>query len=445
MSTALRGEAAPERIETRIVAHDDEGRGLATMNGIPLRVEGALEGERVTIEILRRRRRYIDARLVDVLEPSARRVRPSCEYFHQCGGCRLQHLRLDEQRAAKQRLLERALSACGVPAPRMWYPPIAGSALGYRRKARLGVKFVPGKGGALVGFREKRGSFIADVQRCEVLVPSVGERILALRELISGLSVRNRIPQIEVAAGDDDTALVLRHLDPLTAADCDALRGFARRHRVRVYLQPGGMESISPLWPEDPPPLRYRIPEFDLEFEFEPAQFVQVNAEVNRALVSRAVDWLAPGPGERLLDLYCGIGNFSLAFARRGAMVHGVEASEAMVTAARGNANSNEIANARFEAANLDDPAEVERVLAGGFSSVFLDPPRSGAARVAERLEPPCPARIVYVSCNPESFARDAAVITGRQGYRLELAGIVDMFPHTRHVEMIGQFVSARQ
>lgn len=436
------GEAAPERLETRIVAHDDEGRGLATMNGITVRVDGALEGERVAIEILRRRRRYIDAKLVDVLEPSAQRVRPSCEYFYHCGGCRLQHLRLDEQRAAKQRLLERTLSACGVPTPRKWYPPIAGSALGYRRKARLSVKFVPGKGGALVGFREKRGSFIADVQRCEVLVPSVGERIHALRELVSGLSVRHRIPQIEIAAGDDDTALVFRHLDPLTAADCEALRGFARRHRVRVYLQPGGVESISPLWPEDPPPLRYRIPGFDLDFEFEPAEFVQVNAQVNRALVSRAVDWLAPGPRDRLLDLFCGIGNFSLAFARRGAMVHGVEASEAMVTAARGNASSNGIANARFETADLDNPAEVARVLSGEFTSVFLDPPRSGAARVAEQLGPPYPSRIVYVSCSPESFARDAAVITGRHGYRLESAGIVDMFPHTRHVEVIGQFVS---
>ena len=433
---------APQRDEARVVALDDEGCGLAKVNGMSVRVDGALEGERVVIDVRRKRRRLSEAKLIDVLEPSPQRVQPSCEYFHLCGGCRFQHLRIESQRARKQRVLERALSAHGVPAPRKWCPAITASELGYRRKARLAVKFVPGKGGALVGFREKRGRLIADIRRCEVLLPAVGERIQLLRELVSGLSAPDRIPQIEMAAGDDDTALVFRHLDPLSQADLEALRGFARRHGLRLYLQPGGLDSIAPLWPPNPPPLRYRIPEFELDLAFEPADFVQVNAAVNRALVSRAVSWLDPAPFDRVLDLYCGIGNFSLALARRGGSVTGVEASANMVATARSNAESNAIANAHFRITDLEDPGQVAQLLAGGFSGMLLDPPRSGAACVVTQLAPPYPARVVYVSCSPESFARDAAILSGEHGYRLESAGIVDMFPHTRHVELIGLFLS---
>jgi 23S rRNA (uracil1939-C5)-methyltransferase len=432
--SAFRGE------EARIVALDDEGRGLAEVNGVPVRVEGALEGERVLVDVGRKRRRFSEARLIAVLEPSTQRVPPSCEHFHLCGGCRFQHLQIESQRARKQRSLERALSARGVAGPREWCPPITSTELGYRRKARLGVKFVSGKGGALVGFREKRGRLIADIRRCEVLLPAVGHRLHALRELVSGLSVRDRVPQIEVAAGDDAVALVFRHLDPLSQEDREALRSFARRHRLRVYLQPGGPDSIAPLWPPSPPPLRYRIPEFGLDLAFEPADFVQVNAAVNRALVSRAVSWLDPAPGDRLLDLYCGIGNFSLALARRGGSVSGVEVSAKMVAAARSNAESNAIANADFQVADLEDPGQVARMLSGEFSGVLLDPPRSGAAPLVAQLAPPYPARLVYVSCNPESFARDAAIVTRAHGYGLEYAGIVDMFPHTRHVESIALF-----
>lgn len=438
--TLSQRSVAPQGEEVRIAALDDDGCGLAQVNGVPLRVEGALDGERVLVHFGRKRRRFREAKLIAVLEHSPQRVPPCCEYFHLCGGCRFQHLKMESQRERKRHVLERALSARRVPGPRKWYPPITASELGYRRKARLGVKFVSGKGGALVGFREKHGRFIADIRQCEVLLPAVGHRIDALRELVSSLSARDRIPQIEVAAGDDAVALVFRHLDPLSEADREALRSFARRHRLRLYLQSAGPDSISPLWPPDPPPLRYRIPEFDLEIAFEPADFVQVNAAVNRALVSRAVSWLDPAPGDRLLDLYCGIGNFALALARRGGSVSGVEASAKMVTAARGNAESNAVANADFKVADLEDPAQVALALAGEFSGMILDPPRSGAARVVAQLAPPYPARMVYVSCNPESFARDAAIITRTHGYALEYAGIVDMFPHTRHVESIALF-----
>lgn len=439
-AAALRRRAAPSRSEVRIVALDGDGRGIAAVDGRAVRVEGALEGERVIIDVLRSRRRYDEAKLLEVLEPSPQRARPSCDYFHLCGGCRFQHLALDAQRAIKERGFKAALSACGLAPPQRWYPPIAGPDTGYRRKARFGVKYVPGKGGALVGFREKRGGFVADIKRCEVLVPSAGSRVDALRELVSGLDARDRIPQIEIAAGEDATALVFRHLDPLTQGDSDALKDFARENDLRVYLQPGGIDSIVPLWPQHPPPLHYRIPEFDLELAFKPVDFIQVNETINLSLVSRAIQWLDAGPADRILDLYCGIGNFSLAVARTAGKVMGVEANGEMVVAARRNAESNAITNASFQVANLDDDSDVANVLSQAWTGILLDPPRSGAARVVDKLSPPYPTRIVYVSCNPESFARDAAALVSVHGYQLDRAGIVDMFPHTGHVEVIGRF-----
>ncbi len=437
---AMRRSAATVPVETQIVALDGEGCGVAEVGGRKLRVDGALAGERVAVEVVKKRRRFDRARLVAVLVPSPHRVLPSCEYFHFCGGCRFQHLAPEAQRAQKERELDQALADFGVPGPLERDAPITGPYSGYRRKARLGVRYVSGKGGALVGFREKRGNLVADIRHCEVLVPSVGQRIHFLRELVSRLDARDRIPQIEIAAGDDATALIVRHLDPLSEGDRIALREFARGEELRLYLQPGGLDSIAPLWPEDPPPLRYRIPEFELELAFEPADFVQVNAAVNRALVSRAVSWLEPGPADRVLDLFCGIGNFSLALARRGGFVCGVEASDAMVAAARGNAEVNAIENATFDSADLSDADQVEGLLGKGWSALLLDPPRSGAAVVVEQLSAPLPSRIVYVSCNPQTFARDAGSLIGRHGFRLSRAGIVDMFPHTRHAEVIGLF-----
>ncbi len=439
-AAALRRPAAPSRSEVRIVALDRDGRGIAAVDGRAVRVDGALQGERVVIDVFRRRRRYDEAKLVEVLDPSPQRARPNCDYFHLCGGCRFQHLALDAQRATKERGFKAALSARGLAPPQRWYPPITGPDTGYRRKARFGVKYVPGKGGALVGFREKRGGFVADIKRCEVLVPSAGSRVDALRQLVSGLDARDRIPQIEIAAGDDATAMVFRHLDALTQADSDALKGFARENNLRVYLQPGGIDTIVPLWPQDPPPLRYRIPEFDLELAFQPVDFIQVNETVNLSLVSRAVEWLDAGPADRMLDLYCGIGNFSLALARTAGMVMGVEANSEMVNAARRNAELNAIANASFQAENLENDSVVASVLSQAWTGMLLDPPRSGAARMVEKLSPPYPKRIVYVSCNPESFARDAAALVTVHGYQLDRAGIVDMFPHTGHVEVIGRF-----
>ncbi len=441
-AVARRG-AAPARVEAVIRELDDDGRGVTDIAGRSTRVEGALEGERVVIDVFRRRRRFDEARLVAVLDPSAERVRPDCPHFHVCGGCRFQHLTIEAQRRRKERALNQALARYGVPQPDTRLPPIAGRGQGYRRKARLGVRHVPGKGGALVGFREKRGNLIADIGQCEVLVPSIGQRIGALRELVTGLEARARLPQIEVAAGDDVTAVILRHLDPLSESDRNAIRDFADRNNLLVYLQPGGLDSVTPLRSGDPEKLCYRLPEFNIELMFGPADFIQVNAAINRALVSSAVALLDLRREDLALDLYCGIGNFSLAIARQAGEVTGLEASAEMVAAAERNASFNAISNARFELADLDDPGNVDTVLSRPWTKMLLDPPRSGAAALVDRLGPHLPKRIVYVSCSPQSFARDAAVLVGQHGYRLERAGIVDMFPHTGHVEVIAQF-SAR-
>lgn len=439
-SALARPRPAEHRVELEIRAVDPGGCGVAELDGAPVEVDGALEGERVIAELGRRRRRATVARLVRVSSPSPHRVPPSCSHFEACGGCRFQHLSVDAQRRNKERVLMEALAREGVGAPRRRLEPLTGAVRGYRRKARLGVKYVAGKGGALVGFRERRGNFIADMRQCEVLVPAVGARIEALRRLVSGLDARDRVPQIEVAAGDAAVALVFRHLDPLSAPDREALRRFARESGLHVYVQPGGVDTITPLEPRAPAPLRYRIPEFDLVLEFKPAHFIQVNAEVNRALVSLAVSLLEPDADDRVLDLYCGIGNFSLALARRAGRVTGVEASAEMVAAAGRNAASNGLVNVRFEAADLEDPTQVAAVLEAPASALMLDPPRTGAKTLLAGLGPPYPARIVYISCNPQSFAEDARVLVNRHGYGFDAAGIVDMFPHTGHVEVIGRF-----
>lgn len=430
----------PDAVEVQIHDLDDEGRGVARVGGVKTLVDGALAGERVRIRPRARRRRFDEADLDEILEASPDRTEPGCPHVALCGGCRFQHLSAPAQRRRKEQALIGALARHALPPPETTSGPIAGSAVGYRRKARLGVRYVPGKGGALVGFREKRANFVADLTGCEVLVPSVGQRIDALRALVSDLDARDRIPQIEIAAGERATALVFRHLDPLTASDKATLIGFAVRHGFHLYLQPAGPESVAPLWPEAPPPLTYALPAFDLELAFGPTDFVQVNAGVNRKLVARAVELLDVGTDERVLDLFCGIGNFALALGRRAGMVTGVENDERMVQAAKHNADRNGISNVAFQRLDLYDADGVSACLSRTWDKLMLDPPRSGAGPVVSALRSPYPRRIVYVSCNPETFARDASDLVENHGYRFEQAGIVDMFPHTSHVEIIGAF-----
>lgn len=421
---------------------DAAGRGVTRVDGKVTFVHGALAGERVLFRHRRNRRRYREGIAQAVLESAPERVVPRCAHFDVCGACSLQHLAPDAQLAFKERRVLDALAAEGL-APRQRLEPVNDWPWGYRRRARLGVRHVPAKGGVLVGFHEKFSNLIAEISRCEVLVPEFGERIEAFKHLLSAMDARASIPQIEVVAGDAARAMIVRHLEPLSGADRARLADFASAHRIEVFLQPGGPDSIVALVPGSKPSLAYRLDEQALEFAFEPSDFVQVNAGVNRKLVAKALALLQLVPGERVLDLFCGLGNFSLALARTGATVVGLELEQTMVERARANAAHNALGNVTFDALDLACGAAVAPWLAGGVDKLLLDPPRSGALAVVEALRPPYPKRVVYVSCNPETLARDAGVLVAAHGYVLMSAGVVDMFPHTGHVEALTVFEHA--
>ena len=430
---------------------DSEGRGVARVDGKAVFVEGALPGERVAIETLKRKPSWELARSVVVERASPDRTVPRCAHFGICGGCSLQHASPALQLAAKQRSLEDALARIGRVSPSILLPSIHGPAWGYRARARLSVRNVPKKGGVLVGFHERKSSYVADMRECHVLPPSVSALLVPLRGLVGSLTIRDRLPQIEVAVGvrDDPTrtpivVLVLRVLEPPTADDEVALRDFADRHHVSLWLQPGGPTTATPFHPPSAP-LAYRLAEFDLTMPYSPTEFTQVNPAINDALVSRAIALLDPRPGERAADFFCGLGNFTLPIARRGAAVTGLEGSDALVTRARENARRNGLdGRAQYAVANLfaATPASIEPLFP--LDKVLIDPPREGAVELVKALPPAfderAPARIVYVSCNPATLARDAAVLVHEHGYRLEAAGVVNMFPHTAHVESIAVF-----
>ena len=414
---------------------DGRGRGVAEADGRRLRVPGTLAGERVRVRYLRRRKRDDEGVLVEVLAPAPGRVAPRCPHFHDCGGCDWQHLEAGAALRIKEAEVVAALAAAGA-APERIAPVIRGPRFGYRRKARLGVRFVPGKGGALVGFREKSGNRLAVLDSCAVLHPALGERMGALRALVDSLDARERIPQIEFAAGDTRAMLVFRHLDPLGAADAARLRRFADATGLGVAVQPGGPESVVPL-AGGGLDLSYRLDRFGLDLGFHPLDFVQVNGAVNQALVARAMEELRPAG--RVLDLFCGLGNFALAAASRGAAVIGVEGEPRLVERARGNARRNGLdRTARFEAADLARPDALAPFLAEGVDRLVLDPPRSGAAQALRSLAGRrAPERIVYVSCHPGTLARDLGWLVRSLGYRVRTLALADMFPHTSHVESI--------
>ena len=422
----------------RIDALDHRGRGVGRVGGKMTFVHGALPGEEVICRRVKRNRSFDEAVVQEVLESSPDRVEPRCRFYERCGGCSLQHLSYDAQLHHKERTLLATLCAVArVPPPRVM-PPLAGSPWRYRRKARLGARFVPGRYGALVGFRERLPNRVADMTDCEVLADPLGPLVIRLRELVGALEARARVPQIEVAAGEEGAVCVIRHLDPLSPEDRGAIEAFATRHRIGVWLQPGGPETARPVL--DPlSDLHYSLEHGAIRLTFSPLDFVQVNAEVNRALVRRVVSMLAPVPGERVLDAYCGLGNFSLPLAARGADVTGLEAAGAMVERARANAASNGL-SASFRVADLGDDATVREWLGRGWDKLLIDPPRTGAGVVVEHVAVARPSRIVYVSCNPDTLARDAARLVHAHGYRLVRTGLVDMFPHTSHIESVTEF-----
>ena len=440
MPRSRRRKKPPELVTLTIDSLSHDGRGVASRNGKRVFVEGGLPGEQVVAEVANRRSRFEEGKVVELLEPAANRIEPRCAQAAICGGCSLQHLSGDDQRRFKEQMLREQLHHFGELDAVEMLPITAGPEYGYRRKARLGVRYVVKREEVLVGFREKGSSFIADIERCHVLDSRVGRLLTELRQLIHGTSIYRAIPQIEVAMGDQETALVFRHLEPFTDADLQLLIAFAKEHMLHIYLQPGGNGSVHKLWPEDGSErLHYRLEEFDLEMAFHPMDFTQVNANINAQIVSRALGYLAPQEGERVLDLFCGLGNFTLPIARSSAQVVGVEGSEQMVQRGQENAQRNGIQNAEFYAADLTQDFTGFSWGREQFDKVLIDPPRSGALEIVANIERLRPQRVVYVSCNPATLARDAGELKQR-GYQLEKVGIFDMFPHTTHVESLAVF-----
>jgi 23S rRNA (uracil1939-C5)-methyltransferase len=432
------GVARCDLRRAKIIDLTHDGEGVADLGGERAFVVGALPGETVELELKKRRRGHREAALVRIVEPSPERIAPPCEYFGRCGGCALQHLDDAAQLRFKQDIVAQAFARIARCSPDEWLPPITGPSLGYRRRARLGAKFVHGKDRVLVGFRERASPYITDMARCPVLAPPIDALLGELAELIGGSSVRERLPQIEVAIGDAAAALVLRVLDVPSAADEASFREFGERHGVDIYLQPGGPGTVSPLM-ATPRELSYRLPAFDVTLKFAPTDFVQVNAAVNEQMVEAAVELAEVRATDRVLDLFCGLGNFSLPFARRAAEVVGVEGEAGLVARAVRNAAANGIANTRFLAADLvqtgwpfyREPWDI----------VVLDPPRTGAEAPVAEMRGVAPRRIVYVSCHPATLARDARVLVHELGFRLPVVRVLDMFPQTHHVEAMALFV----
>ena len=423
---------------------DREGRGIARVEGKAIFIEGGLPGETVSYASYRRKPSYEQAVATAIHETSAERELPRCPHFGVCGGCSMQHLEARAQVAAKQRVLEDSLWHIGKLRPETMLRAIYGLSWGYRQRARLSVRLVAKKGGVLVGFHERKSSFIADMTSCEILPRTVSNLLPPLRRLIASLSNPARLPQIELAVGEAVTVLVLRILDPLSAADEEALRNFASRHGIQFWLQRAGPDTAAAFFPEDAPPLYYSLPEFGVQIRFRPTDFTQVNHAVNRILVRHAMALLDPRPGERIADLFCGMGNFSLPIASRGAEVLGVEGNAELVRRAEANARENGLAaRARFQTANLFEAANCAAFGSddsGGFDKLLIDPPRDGAMEVVKALGRGGPRRIVYVSCDPATLARDAQVLVQVKGYRLVAAGVINMFPHTSHIESIALF-----
>ncbi|GAB2890595.1 23S rRNA (uracil(1939)-C(5))-methyltransferase RlmD [Paralcaligenes sp. KSB-10] len=424
---------------------DLEARGVARRDGKVVFVDGALPSERVSAHIVKRKSSFDTARLERVLKPSAQRTSPPCPNFGICGGCAMQHLEPAAQVAIKQRVLEDTLWHIGKLKPACMLPPLHGPTWGYRHRARLSIRVVAKKGGVLVGFRERRSSYVADMKDCLVLPPHVSDLLWPLRGLIGSMSTPNRLPQIEVSVGDKTTALLLRHMEALTAADIDKLREFGAQHRVSWWLQSKGPETIHPLDPDDADKLAYSLPEFGLRMLYRPADFTQVNDAINRTLISRALTLLEPQVTDRVADLFCGLGNFSLPLATRAREVVGVEGSKTLTERAQAGAEHNGLASrVRFATLNLFE-VDVQWLRdQGHFERILIDPPRDGAEAVARALAaltlPERPRKIVYVSCNPATLARDAGILVHEGGYRLQAAGVINMFPHTGHVESIAVF-----
>ena len=421
---------------------DHEGRGIAHADGKVIFIEGALTGERVTYSSYRKKNNYEQAKVEQILKQSFMRVQPKCPVFGVCGGCSMQHLDPRAQVAVKQRVLEDNLQRIGKVKPEVVLPPIYGFSWAYRQRARLSVRHVLKKNKTLVGFREQNGKYVADMQHCEILTPKIASLLPLLGELNEKFTARDILPQIEVAVGEHVDVLVLRILAALTPSDEALIREFADTHKVQFWTQTKGPETVVPFYPLDAPALSYSLPEFGITMPFAPTEFTQVNSDMNRLMVSRAMRLLDPQAGESIADFFCGLGNFTLPIARSGAQVLGIEGSDALVKRARENAEYNGLtANTEYRAMNLFEMDEAALAGLGRFDKWLVDPPRDGAIELMRSInEETAPRRIVYVSCSPSTLARDAEVLVHAKGYTLKAAGVMNMFPQTSHVESIALF-----
>ena len=430
-----------ELVEVTIESLSDEGRGIAHVDERTVFVDQALAGERVRFRYTRLTSKIAEGRAEEILHASSDRVEPRCSVFGRCGGCSLQHMKSRAQIRLKQQTLLKHLNHIGHVEPENVLEPVTAGVWGYRTKARLGVRYVPKKDKVLVGFRERGSSFITETGCCEILHPDVGRIIPELADCIAQLELKRQIPQIEVAVGDNQTVLVFRHLDVMSASDREKLTALARSHGLTIMLQAGSPDELEPLWPRQPESLYYALDDHDLRIEFQPGDFTQVNNDINRQMIKRAIEFLRLDNDDSVLDLFSGLGNFTLPIARQCARVTGVEGSLVMVNKARANARLNGIDNASFHYADLySDEVKDTQWVKQRYNKILLDPPRSGAAGILDYLKRMKAERIVYVSCHPATLARDAGVLVNELGYKLTHAGVMDMFPHTAHVESLAVF-----
>ncbi|MGD8582914.1 MAG: 23S rRNA (uracil(1939)-C(5))-methyltransferase RlmD [Gammaproteobacteria bacterium] len=430
-----------EPVEVTIESLSDEGRGIAHVDDRIVFVDQALAGERVRFRYTRLTSKIAEGRAEEVLDASSDRVEPRCSVFGRCGGCSLQHMDSQAQIRLKQETLLKHLSHIGKVEPQHVLEPVTGEVWGYRGKARLGVRYVAKKDKVLVGFRERGSSFITETGHCEILHPDVGRLIPELADCISQLELKKQIPQIEVAVGDDQTVLVFRHLDVMPASDREKLVALATKHRLTIMLQAGSPDELEPLWPREPESLFYALDDHGIRIEFQPGDFTQVNNSINHKMINRAIEFLQLDRDDVVLDLFSGLGNFTLPVARHCARVTAVEGSLVMVNKARANAGLNDIDNVSFHYADLySDEVRDTQWVKQQYNKILLDPPRSGAAGILDYLKRMRAERIVYVSCHPATLARDAGVLVNELGYRLTHAGVMDMFPHTAHDESMAVF-----
>lgn len=419
-----------------------EGRGIARISGKATFIEGALPNEEVSFQYTRIKKDFDEGRVVSVIKASPMRAEPKCPHYQMCGGCSLQHLSEQEQILFKQQQLVELLQRFAHTQAQTIASPLLGKHWNYRNKARLSVRYVAKKQSTMVGFRERfNPRYITEINQCPILNAKVDADIVSLRHLIDSLEDKQTIAQIEVAAGDEEIALIFRNLNDLSAHDQDKIKQFAQAHEYKIFLQPSGPDSVFCFYPENASEyLSYSLPEYGVRFEFHPTDFTQINSSINPLMVHQALEWMDLQASDQVLDLFCGLGNFSLPMSKFCAKVIGIEGSETMVQRAYQNAKTNELSNLEFHAANLDDVAAVQKTLKGRFNKILIDPPRSGALEIVKQIDALNPQRIVYVSCNPVTLARDTDILVNEKGYVLKKAGVLDMFPHTAHVESMALF-----